>query len=242
VFVLLAIGLALLVQGMISTARRPSGLGADAVHMLVHDMRTPLHVMLAHLDLLRRPNAGDPFEHINGAIGGAKAINRMTTNLLDVSRLEAGRLPVHRSFIDLTTLAHEVVESFRVLDPGRGIAVLGVGEAICSCDLELMRRVLENLVSNAIKHGPEHGRVLVVLSSSAGIVRLTVQDEGLGIPLDRRETIFEPFNTDVRRARGYDSSGLGLAFCRLAVEAQGGTIRVQDGHPAGTAFVVELPA
>ena len=241
VFVLLAIGLALLVQVMINTSRQTPRLGPDAVQMLVHDMRSPLHVVLAHLDLLRRPNGGDPFEHIDGAIGGAKAINRMTTNLLDVSQLEAGRLPVHRSFIDLTTLAHEVVESFRVLQPGRGIAVLGLGEAVCNCDLELMRRVLENLISNAIKHGPEDGRVLVVLSSSSGIVRLTVQDDGPGIPPERREGIFEPFNTRALRTRGYESSGLGLAFCRLAVEAQGGTIHVQDGRPCGTAFVVELP-
>jgi signal transduction histidine kinase len=241
VFVLLAIGLALLVQTMINAVRAPR-LGAEAVQMLVHDMRSPLHVVLAHLDLLRRETRVDGMEHVEGAIGGATAINRMATNLLDVSRLESGRLLVHKVEVDLVTLAHEVVESFRVLQPGRGIVVLGRSEALCNCDLELMRRVLENLVSNAIKHGPQYGSVLVVLSKSAGIVRLTVQDEGPGIPPERREAIFEPFNAKALRTRGYESSGLGLTFCRLAVHAQGGTIRVHDAHPCGTAFVVELPA
>ena len=181
-------------------------------------------------------------EHVEGAIGGATAINRMATNLLDVSRLESGRLEVHRVDVDLTTLAHEVVESFRVLQPGRGIVVLGRSEAICNCDLELMRRVLENLVSNAIKHGPVDGSVVVVLSKASGVLRVTVQDEGPGIPRERRDAIFEPFSAQALRTRGFESSGLGLAFCRLAVQAQGGTIHVQDGHPCGTAFVVELPA
>ena len=241
VFVLLAIGLALLVQAMINAVPRTPRLGADAVQMLVHDMRSPLHVVLAHLDLLRRETKADRMEHVEGAIGGATAINRMASNLLDVSRLDSGRLPVYKIEVDLVTLAHEVVESFRVLQPGRGIIVLGRSEVLCHCDLELMRRVLENLVSNAIKHGPEHGSVLVVLSKSSGIVRLTVQDEGPGIPRERREEIFEPFNAQALRTRGYESSGLGLTFCRLAVKAQGGTIHVQDGHPCGTAFVVELP-
>ena len=105
-----------------------------------------------------------------------------------------------------------------------------------------MRRVMENLIGNAIKHGPANGAVLVVLSKSSGIMRLTIQDEGQGIPADWRETIFEPFNARaLRSGNGYESSGLGLAFCRLAVQAQGGTVHVQDGNPCGTAFVVELP-
>jgi hypothetical protein len=242
IFVLLAIGLAVVLQAMVNAWPRQPRLGPDAVQMLVHDMRSPLHVLLAHLDLLRRQTNDSNMEHVEGAIGGATAINRMATNLLDVSRLTSGRLEVHRVDVDLTTLAHEVVESFRVLQPGRGIVVLGRSEAVCHCDLELMRRVLENLVSNAIKHGPVDGSVVVVLSKSSGVLRVTVQDEGPGIPRERRDAIFEPFSAQALRTRGFESSGLGLAFCRLAVQAQGGTIHVQDGRPCGTAFVIELPA
>jgi signal transduction histidine kinase len=243
VFVLLAVGLSLVIQAMINAWPREQRIGSDAVQMLVHDMRSPLHVLLAHLEILRNGGTDAAHRHVDGAIGGAAAINRMTTNLLDVSRLEAGRMPVTRISVDLTTLAHEVVESFRVLQPERGIVVLGRAEALCNCDLELMRRVLENLVSNAIKHGPPSGSVLVVLSQENGKVRVAVQDEGPGIPRDRREALFEAFSArEVRTSSGYDSSGLGLAFCRLAVKAQGGTIRIEDGTPTGTAFVVELPA
>ena len=242
-FVMLTIGLAIVVQSVITSWPREERLGADAVQMLVHDMRSPLHVTLAHLEMMREDASGEQAEHIEGAIGGATAISRMATNLLDVSRLEAGRLPVHQSRVDLTILANEVVESFRVLQPSRGIVVLGSGEAVAHCDLELTRRVMENLLSNAIKHGPDDGVVMVVLSKGDAVVRLAVQDEGPGIPADRRDIIFEPFNAQALRTRtGYESSGLGLAFCRLAVQAQGGAIWVEDAKPRGTAFLVELPA
>ena len=242
VFVVLVIGLAFLLQTLINSWPQERKLGADAVQMLVHDLRSPLHVLLAHLDLLQRTTTGESAKHVEGAIGGATALNRMASNLLDVSRLETGRMPVRRAPIDLKTLAHEVVETFRVLQPERRVVVLGSGEATVSCDLEIMRRVIENLVSNAIKHGPAEGAVMVVVSNAAGVVRLAVQDEGPGIPFDQRERIFVPFSADKLRARnGFESSGLGLAFCRLAVEAHGGRIIVEDGSPRGCVFVVELP-
>jgi signal transduction histidine kinase len=105
-----------------------------------------------------------------------------------------------------------------------------------------MRRVIENLVSNAMKHTAMQSKVRVILSGSKDRVFMGVHDDGPGIRAERRERIFEPFNSEgVTTAEGYESSGLGLAFCRLAVEAQGGTIRVDDANPRGCAFIVEMP-
>ena len=85
--------------------------------------------------------------------------------------------------------------------------------------------------------------MLIILGKSEGRIRITVQDQGEGIPAERRDSIFEPFSAEAKRTpTGYESSGLGLAFCRLALQALGGTIHVEDGKPHGTAFVVELPA
>ena len=103
-------------------------------------------------------------------------------------------------------------------------------------------RVIENLVSNAMKHTDIEGRVRVVVSGSGGKASIAVTDEGPGVPPSKRIRIFQPYNAEALRSKaGYVSSGLGLAFCRLAVEAQGGAIRVEDGTPRGSVFVVELP-
>src|SRR5262249_44766180 len=116
------------------------------------------------------------------------------------------------------------------------------GDAVCQCDAELTRRIIENLVSNAVKHTPVEGRVSVVVSGTGERVSIAVRDEGPGVPPDKRNRIFEPFGAEgLRSATGYESSGLGLTFCRRAAEAQGGTIRVEDGTPHGGVFVVELP-
>ena len=240
VFVMLAIGLALVLQALM-TFRRREGRGVDLFPMFVHDMRSPLHVLLAHLEFLRQGTNGETAEHVAGAIGEARTLNRMTNSLLDISRLEAGSMPVRIVGTDLAALASSVVTSIRILQPARNIGVEALGETACDCDPELMRRVLENLVSNAMKHTRVEGRVGVVIAGLADRVRVAVHDEGPGVPPEERARMFEPFSAHgLRSANGYESSGLGLVFCRLAVEAQGGSIRVEDGHPRGSIFVVEL--
>ena len=151
-------------------------------------------------------------------------------------------MPVQRAVTDLSVLANTVVTSVRVLQPGRHIAVETHGDAMCNCDPELTRRIVENLVSNAMKHTEVAGRVRVVITGSWDKVSIAVSDEGPGVPVEKRKRIFERYNAEgLRSTTGSESSGLGLAFCRLAAEAQGGTIRVEDATPRGSVFVVELP-
>ena len=151
-------------------------------------------------------------------------------------------MPVRRSVTDLSVLVHSVVTAVRILQPTRDIAVETHGDSVCNCDPELTRRIIENLVSNAMKHTQVAGRVRVVTSSSRNRVYIAVHDEGPGVSPGKRNRIFEPYSAEgLRSTTGYESSGLGLAFCRLAVEAQGGAIRIEDGTPHGSVFVVELP-
>jgi signal transduction histidine kinase len=242
VFVILAIGLALVLQTLLNLRPGREAVRLDAVQMIVHDMRAPMQALLAHLDLLRDDIRGESVKDVEAAIGGATTLRRMTNSLLDVSRLEAGQMPVRRSLTDLAALALSVVTAIRVIQPTRDIAVETRGDTACNCDPELTRRIIENLVSNAMKHTEIDGRVRVVISSSPDKVYIAVNDEGPGVPLEKRARIFEPFSAEgLRTANGYDSSGLGLAFCRLAAEAQGGSIRIEDGTPRGNVFVVELP-
>ena len=242
VWVAFAIGIALALQGLVSFRSRHQELGVHAVQMFVHDMRSPLQVVLAHLELLRDEVTSEGASSVAGAIDGATNLHRLTTSLLDVSRLEAGSMPIRHVHTDLLALASSVVSSIQVLQPTRALSVESTGSITVRCDPDLMRRVLENLVINALKHTEIESRVRVVLSGAEESLRIAVLDEGAGVPAEKRARMFNLFGAEgVRTESGYESHGLGLAFCRLAVEAHGGTIRVEGGEPRGTVFVVELP-
>jgi len=241
-FVVLAIGLALVIQALVTLRPERERSGLSALQLLVHDMRSPTQVLLGRLQLLRENTGGEIVEDVDAAIDSATALHRMTNSFLDLARLEAGRLPVRRSITDLSELAHSIVSAMHILQPTRDLAVETRGDCSCSCDPEITRRIIENLVSNAMKHTKIEGQVRVLVSGSVDSVQIAVHDEGPGLPAEKRAKIFEPYSVEgLRSATGYESSGLGLAFCRLAVEAQGGTIRVEDGTPSGSVFVVELP-
>ena len=242
VFVVLAIGLALVLHALVTLRPRREGLDVDAVQLLVDDMRSPMQVLVSHLEVLRRELRGESAKDVEAALSGVRTLRRMTNSLLDVSRLEAGRMPIRRSVTDLSALAHDVVSAVRIVQPTCDIAVETRGDSMCNCDPELTRRIIENLVSNAMKVTTIDGRVRVVIAGSQHGASIAVTDEGPAVPPEQRTRIFEPYCADrLQRAAADESSGLGLAFCRLAVEAQGGAIRIEDGTPRGNVFVVELP-
>jgi two-component system sensor histidine kinase KdpD len=112
-----------------------------------------------------------------------------------------------------------------------------------TCDGAIVRRVVENLVSNAIKHTPADAPVCIAVRAAGDRVRIEVTDGGPGVPSEARERIFEKFGTvEMRREQKYHSAGLGLSFCKLAVQAHGGTIGVESAEPQGSVFWFELPA
>jgi signal transduction histidine kinase len=216
----------------------------DLVNMFVHDMRSPLTVIMARLGMLK--DEVDPksesAEHVDAAMADALLLNRMANNLLDIRRLESARLPLQRTATDIAPLARQVVHALGTLDPTRHMEVRARMPVVCQCDPELMRRIIENLVSNAVKHTPLGGNVVVEVASTPSCVRLSVQDEGPGVPRESRARIFERYSAPGLRAQsGHHSVGLGLAFCKLAVEAHDGKIWVEDAPPGGSRFVVELP-
>jgi signal transduction histidine kinase len=241
VFVMLAIGLGILVQTLVTPRPWRKGLDVDAVHMVVGDMRSPMQVLISNLEVLRGHLAGENARDVEAAIAGVRTLRRMTNSLLDVSRLEARRMPIRRSITDVSALVHGVVSAVRFDQPTCDIDVETRGDSLCNCDPELTRRVIENLVSNATKVTTIDGQVRVVISGSQEHVSISVTDEGPSVATEQRTRIFEPYRPErLWSAGGDESSGLGLAFCRLAVEAQGGTIRIERGTPRGNVFFVEL--
>ena len=218
----------------------------DMVQMIVHDMRSPLTALLLRLRFLGSPPATlseQQAEDLRAAIQSAQALTRMTDDLLDVSRLEEGRMPVERSVWDLTRMARDVCAALAAMDRDRSIDVESTAAIEATCDGGLVRRIIENLVSNGIRHTPAGSRLRVSIASADGRVRVAVHDEGDGVPQEARARIFEKFGTlETRHERIYPSFGVGLAFCKLAVEAQGGTIGLDSREPIGSTFWFELPA
>ena len=241
VFVVLAIGLALVLHALLSLRPRREGLDVDAVKLLVTDMRSPMQVLLSHLEVLRGELRGESVKDVEAALGGVRVLRRMTNSLLDVSLLEAGQMPIRRSLTDLSGLAHGVVSAVRIVQPTCDIAVETRSASMCNCDPVLARRIIENLVSNAMKVTTIDGRVRVVIAGSQYGASIAVTDEGPAVPPEHRTRIFEPYRIDRPHRAADESSGLGLAFCRLAVEAHGGAIRIENGVSRGNVFIVDFP-
>ena len=215
----------------------------DLVRMIVHDMRGLMTVVLANLEIARSEISGQPAEDVDGAISAAKEVTQMSNTLLDVSRLEEGKMPIALESCDLVEVAQESRDTLAPLDTSRTITVDSAGAVTAMCDRDLIRRVIDNLVSNAVKHTPAGGRISIGVSAGPRGTRVAVSDDGRGVPEELRGRLFEKFaGVHTRTRKAVHSAGLGLAFCKLAVEAHGGTISVEPATPHGSIFAFELPA
>ena len=230
----------------ISRLRALEQLRDDLVRMVVHDMWSPLQALRINLMLLNNAFAAlseDDREILQAASALTEEIGRMTSDMFDVSRLEECRMPVKKAVCDLTQIARDVRSVMGAIGAERSIDIESGGPVEVSCDCALVRRVMENFVSNGIRHTPAGGPIRISIVRGQGRVRVAVHDQGHGVPPEARTKIFEKFGTvEARQESDYQSAGLGLAFCKLAIDAHGGTIGVDPGVPAGSTFWFELPA
>jgi two-component system, sensor histidine kinase and response regulator len=219
----------------------------DLVQMVVHDMRSPLSGLIQLLNLIQTDPACTLGEgamtDLQIAVQAATGLNGLANDLLDVSRLEEDKLPLDRRPNDVVAICRDVLARVAPFDRTRRLDLEAAGVMPAHCDRRVVERVLENLVGNAMKHTPSRGRVWVSAVAGPGRVRVAVHDEGPGVPVEARSKIFEKFGTIAARHEGhYHSAGLGLTFCKLAVEAHGGSIGVDGGASVGSVFWFELPA
>jgi two-component system sensor histidine kinase/response regulator len=211
---------------------------------LVHDLKNPVNSIELQTEVVRRdPSATERAKRAASRIHDeTRALMRMITNLLDISKADEGRLAPARAEIDLAGLGVEVAEALRARAEGAGVTLVSEMTAGgVRADRDLLRRVLENLVDNAIRHAPEGSTVRLLATLANGSIELRVTDAGTGVPMDERERVFERFvQASEGHSEGRTNRGLGLAFCKLAAEAQGGHIRIEDANP-GAIFCVTLP-
>lgn len=212
---------------------------------VVHDLKNPVsamdlqaQVLLADRELPQK--ARDAAAQIRS---DARSLMRLILNLLDISKSEEGKLEARVASIDLPKLGREAIETVELKAKLAEVTLhLDLEPRTISGDADLLRRVLENLLDNAIRHTPKGGAVFLESSFGEHELSIRVRDSGHGISPDLREKIFDPYVQLEPSTRGTSRGGrgLGLAFCRLAVEAHHGNIRVEDRSP-GASFCITLP-
>jgi len=217
------------------------------VHMVVHDLRSPLLGLSGCLQMLQADLEGkleaEQAGDLESALTAAQRLSEMVTSLLDVSRLEAGQMPLSKEAVDLRKVISGAIESLGGLTRGRHVLFTSSDTPVTVvCDPEVIGRIVANLLGNALKFTPASGEVRVSAVPSANEVRINVADTGPGIPPEYRERIFEKFGQVEGQKEGKKhSTGLGLTFCKLAAEAHGGKIGVDSEVGHGSTFWFTLP-
>lgn len=225
------------------------GMRDDMTAMLFHDLQSPLGNVITSLELLQMeiPPESDDTLHmmLDIAMRSSRRLQTLVRSLLDINQLEAGHPISNRSVVDIYKLVDEVYETERPHFEKRNIEfVREMDPALPTIyvDEDMIRRVLVNLVDNAIKYGYDSDEITLTVTAvpQKEKIYFSVRDQGPGIPIQHRQTIFNKFER-IQRESESKGLGLGLAFCRLAVEAHNGRIWVSDAPDGGAAFNFNLP-
>lgn len=223
----------------------------DLANMIVHDIRSPLSTILIYCDLLEAELDGH-VQTLDTIRSEANRLSSFLTDMLMMAKMEHGRLMLSQSPVDINELAVAVKNSYEPMASLKEIRFhldLPDESNKMSLDANLWRRVLDNLVSNAVKFSPTGGNITLKVryddsspSSNGSVPHLNLQviDEGPGIAAEHYETIFDKFKIVATGRRDVKQVGLGLAFCKMVVEAHNGRISVSANEPRGSVFTVEL--
>ena len=217
--------------------------------LVVHDMRSPLSAVSGYLQLMREeigtegmtPTLEAYFKDAELLLG--KALGLVAT-ILDVDELEDGMLRANKQPLRLTELIDRARDGNRAHFEVRQLAVeISIEpEFTVHVDRDLFGRVIENLLDNATRYAPRGGRCGIMAKRENGVFELAIGNSGPPVPAAERDKIFgRYFQVERRRASARQNRGLGLYFCKLAVEAHGGTIHVEERGDLGAVFVVRLP-
>lgn len=212
--------------------------------MLIHDLRGPLTAITLTAASIRHPDPQCQLD-LQDLSDEADRARRMLTDVLDMCLQGMGSLRLRRTQLDCGRLVNEVARGLERLGKVRGqwlTVEIPASPCLIDADPDLIRRVLENLITNAMHHGPANRPIAVGLKALESAVRIEVRDLGEVIPPAQRGPVFRAFEAlPSTGAVNHRSHGLGLSFCRMAIEAHAGTIAVEPGADGGNCFFAELP-
>jgi signal transduction histidine kinase len=226
----------------------------DLTNMIVHDMRTPLVAILGYSELLLRRNLVMPkgVPDMQRIQAQARQLHSFTNDILMLAKMKQHQLILNTSPVDVAQLILQAQESHEILAQSKNVLVVShfPGESRhVLLDANLFQRVLDNLISNALKFSPAEGKVTIQLEylteqpeaqQPPPSFLIKVLDEGPGIPRALRKGVFNKFETGPLNEGDMAQVGLGLSFCKMVVEAHGGTISIGDNEPHGAVFTVRI--
>ncbi len=208
-----------------------------------HELRTPLGVLKAEVDLaLKEPRTREELEAALRSISQeTERIRRLTQDLLVLARSDHGRLPVHRTDVDLSDIIGRVAAEFAGRARDGGVDLLTSGSSVrARVDADRVRQAVENLVDNALRHVERGGTVEVHADQDGARARIVVSDTGSGFPPELLDRAFEPF-ARADDDRSVDGAGLGLAIVRAVAEAHGGSTTARNLEGGGAAVGLDIP-
>jgi signal transduction histidine kinase/CheY-like chemotaxis protein len=221
---------------------------SDFLAGMSHELRTPLNAIIGFSDLMRaelpdgdrRSVPADWVDHIHNS---GRHLLGLINDILDLAKVEAGRLELNIEPISLETAVAEVITTLRPLTDRKGLQVyldVPPAAAVCADSLRL-RQILDNLLSNAIKFTPDGGLISITVVPARDDVAITVADSGIGIAAEDHDRVFEEFQQVGPAAQRKAGTGLGLALTRRLVQAHGGSIAVASALGEGSRFTIRLP-
>lgn len=216
----------------------------DMVNMIVHDLRNPLTGILLSTNVLRSPKLSPEKqqEKVNQIASAGQKLQSLIDSLLIMGKLESGKMVLNYTEVDLCLLCQSALKDIEAIAAQKQLTLLselpepGIRVKV---DAAIFRRVLDNLLSNAIKFSPSNSQVTLRAEYWGGGAKVQVADSGSGVPQELRQSIFQKYEIGTRMS-GVSQIGLGLAFCKMAIEAHHGTITLNDNHPNGSIFTVSL--
>jgi two-component system phosphate regulon sensor histidine kinase PhoR len=234
----------------VTRLRRLESMRRDFVGNVSHELRTPVAIIRANAETLLDTAIEDGPEPTRMLVGAtlrsAKRLGNLITDLLEISRIEAGKMPVRLEALTLARTLAAIQEPMEQLSEDRGVALV---TSLVPPDLKLfadpkaLQTVLSNLITNGLKYTPDSGKVVLRARTGERTVRIEVHDSGPGIPAEHQERVCERFyRSDKGRSREVGGTGLGLSIVKHMVRAMNGTLGLQDSEELGGAcFWIELP-
>jgi signal transduction histidine kinase len=210
--------------------------------VLSHDLRTPLGAVLASAEYLMRTAADEQSATVAARVKNSSLrMARMVDQLLNLARLQGGRLPLQPRSIELATLCRSVIDEFASRENGKRIVFASRGNTAGAWDTDLVWQAVSNLVSNALHHGVPGGDIGVEVDGEAvDSVRLKVANRGT-IPPEVFPHLFKAFGPNNSGARSREGLGLGLHIVQEIARMHGGNVSVHSDEATGTVFTIELP-
>ncbi|HEX6540759.1 MAG TPA: ATP-binding protein [Ktedonobacterales bacterium] len=244
---------ALVVLQDVTAIKEAERLKDEFIAIAAHELKTPMAAVKGYADMLVRNTqheesaalASWQVEALETIDQATNRLVELTEDLLDVARLQAERIQLHVEPHDLISLARRVMKRFQMASTRHTLSLVAQDEfVVASLDVRRTEQIIGNLLSNAIKYSPEGGSVTITIEQDdeAGLAKLSVSDQGIGIPANQQSILFNRFaRADNARERGITGTGLGLYLCRELVELQGGHLWFASEEGCGSTFYMTLP-